>query len=88
MREVLVRNGYILPSKKTALLTNAYLRAIFQGTIWCQHESRVVFKQCCNPPTVHQLCERIIDLLTLQACKAASAFRSETSPTGSGACMR
>ena len=52
MREVLIRDGHLIPSKKSALSSNAFYRGVFQGTIWTPHQSRLQLRQCYKPPSV------------------------------------
>ena len=40
MRELLIRDGRLLPSKKSALNSNANYRGVFQDVLWCPHTSR------------------------------------------------
>ena len=63
MRELLIRDGRLLPNKKSALSSNAYYRGVFQGVLWCPHTSRVQLKTCFKPPTVEWMCNRIVHLL-------------------------
>ena len=64
MREILIRDGRLLPSKKSALSSNAYYRGVFQGVLWCPHTTRVQLKTCFKPPTIEWLCTRIVHLVT------------------------
>ena len=59
MRKLLIRDGRLLPKKKSALSSNAYYRGVF----WCPHTSRVQLKTCFKPPTVEWMCNRIVHLL-------------------------
>ena len=64
MRELLIRDGRLLPSKKSALSSNAYYRGVFQGVLWCPHTTRVQLKTCFKPPTIEWMCTRIVHLVT------------------------
>ena len=39
MRELLIRDGRLLPSKKSALSSNAYYRGVFQGVLVSTHDT-------------------------------------------------
>ena len=64
MRELLIRDRRLLPSKKSALSSNAYYRGVFQGVLWCPHTTRVQLKTCFKPPTIEWMCTRIVHLVT------------------------
>ncbi len=57
--EVTFRNGWMLPSLKSSLVTESYLHGVIEGKIYCPMAEDLKFKQCYSPPTVATLIEKV-----------------------------
>jgi hypothetical protein len=46
----LCRSGYMLPTYKSSIVTEAYLKGIRSGTVWCIKDNKWNPKNCVKPP--------------------------------------
>lgn len=63
MYDALIRNGYFLPSLKSTLITEAYLRGVMEGRVYCPKTEMIKLKGCPSPPSKDILLTKFIECL-------------------------
>lgn len=48
--DALIRNGYFMPSKKSSLVTEAYMIGIMEGKVFCSKTETIKLRGCSKPP--------------------------------------
>ena len=61
--EACFRNGYILPSEKSAFCTLDYLEGLISGKHWTPHQDHYIHRNCYSPPPVNLIYDEVRKLL-------------------------
>lgn len=62
MYELLIRNGFFLPSFKSTVVSEAYLNGIIEGDIFCPLDSDIRVKNCFSQPTKASMLSKLSEI--------------------------
>jgi hypothetical protein len=78
MYEVLIRNGFFLPTFKSNALTEAYMQGIIDGKIFCPKDADIRLKNAYSLPTKKALFGKLIAIA--KSNKWALGLNENTNP--------